>query len=425
MARPMKPYTFPNGKTVLGIRPTGQKNCWRMKDNQGNITRFFEPDPQQAYLKFLQLTGQDEGTIMIPAKENQHMTTGIPEEGKIIDPLLAWSNDPETWQNDGVMGIKPEVFWGFLRNLITKKPELVAEKTGIKQIAHLETVKMPNLPVKLSDIRAFYETTRKVKPQSKRLILASWENMVSFLNAETVKDLTRENLIKWKNSIPHSDLTKSLYFDRIKTILRWSRKGDFDNDQITKCLDNECQVLFVDGVKRKVAPTPISREDFQKLYQAAPARMKALMLVGLNCCLHLGEATAVKWIDFDMAKGTYSVPRGKTGVAQIAVLWPETTKAIKALPKKNEYVFGTKRKRPEFFRDLADSVGITAKDSKGNPLTFEWLRDAAYETAWSVSEQQARNLAGHASPGQTDAYVLRNPETVRAACSAIREKYLL
>lgn len=155
------------------------------------------------------------------------------------------------------------------------------------------------------------------------------------------------------------------------------------------------------------------------------------MLLGLNLCLHIDEVCAPQWKDFDLAKGTYAVIRGKTEsdrIPRAATLWPETLAALNALPRRgtSPFVFTSKMgtryactSRVDDFREFRKAAGLP------DELTFDSIRDGAYTAAMQEApdERWARVLAGHKAPGLTDNYVLRNPQCARPACEAVYKVY--
>jgi len=426
----MKPYTWKfSGETTVGIIPL-PNGGWRIS---ATGERFTEHDEYKAYCRFKAGQGKDK-LIVIPGKE----FSPSPSAQAAINAsnFAPWAKEFSEWTHVDDIGIVNDAtFWRFVRECIIKNPELTAQLTGIPQLASLSSLTLPRDPIKLSAIREWYESSSPATPRSKYDMLLTWDNCIKFLGAKTIKDFNRDNLKRWKDMLKknNSDLSCNTHFSRIKAILRFALKDNFDNPQINHCLDNECKVLFVNNGRSDKKPTPISRDDFQKLLHAGDDEWRTMLLVGMNCCLHINEMLDTKWSDLDLIAGTYCKIRVKTAkkrIPQVSVLWFETLEALKKIEHKSEYVFTSchggkfSTAKSADFRRLADRCGITTKDDKGNPLTFESVRDGAYTVAFKVSEQQARNLAGHRAGGLSDAYVLRNPESVKEACEAVRKFYM-
>jgi integrase len=158
---------------------------------------------------------------------------------------------------------------------------------------------------------------------------------------------------------------------------------------------------------------------------------KAMLLVALNFCFYPIDLARLQWSEIDMDRGTFSAKRGKTKVARVAVIWPETLEVLKQLKRSeaDDCAFHTVTGRPhndnttrKWFYDLRDGL-------KDMPKTVQMadLRDGAYTEAVQgegVEFVHAQILAGHRAPGMSDMYVRRNPKMVAKACDAVRRAYL-
>ena len=138
----------------------------------------------------------------------------------------------------------------------------------------------------------------------------------------------------------------------------------------------------------------------EALKGATVAELKSLLLTALNACMYSGEVAALKWDEVDLDRAELATARPKTKVGRIAKLWPETVKAIAALPRRGEYVFNTSRRSYttfsalEVFRRYREAAGFDEK------VTFSMIRDAAFSIACSAGSLEApRALAGHRLPG--------------------------
>jgi integrase len=88
--------------------------------------------------------------------------------------------------------------------------------------------------------------------------------------------------------------------------------------------------------QRKLGPRMYAAADLRKLVKAADPHLRAMILLGINCgfgpmdCRTLSaSAIGKEWLTH---------PRSKTEVDRRCPLWPETAKALKALPK-GDHVF--------------------------------------------------------------------------------------
>ena len=128
-------------------------------------------------------------------------------------------------------------------------------------------------------------------------------------------------------------------------------------------------------------PKPISPATFWAVYgkavEAGDSTFAALLLAALNCCAYGGEVSRMLWDEID-DQGGYVSRRPKTGVSRVAVLWPETLLAIRALPRNRDTIFNT-RVRSFTVHSVADAFErYRDLASQDKTLTFGTIRDAAY-----------------------------------------------
>jgi integrase len=243
--------------------------------------------------------------------------------------------------------------------------------------------------------------------------------------ATLLNDLTQANIKEYRDFVEKTvdaPSTRKWQYGQVKSVLAFGLKDGIDAAQIRVALD-KCKVLWVGEKMPAAKPCPMSPADFRALLAGTDDKWRAILLLGLNLCLHLGEVTALKWESF--LGDYYSTAREKTGVARGAVLWQETKDAMAKLPRKGPYVLtschGTRFNRNGItneFLKLRRQLGV-AKD-----LTFEGVRDGAYTAALqSCEEKIVRVLAGHKSAGQLDSYVLRDPACTRPAVAAVHKVY--
>jgi len=161
------------------------------------------------------------------------------------------------------------------------------------------------------------------------------------------------------------------------------------------------------------------------LIKAARPKLKAMILLGLNCGFGCTDCAELRWTDLDLEAGRVSLPRGKTGIKRNLTLWPETIQALQGIPRSGELVFYTRNGGPwvksttvrgedgtekyqerntvtEEFRKLLAKAGI--KTEKG--LGFYTLRrTAATFAAQSKDPFAIQRLLGHADLRMASTYV--------------------
>jgi len=83
-----------------------------------------------------------------------------------------------------------------------------------------------------------------------------------------------------------------------------------------------------------------------KLLEHADVQMKAMIWLGLNCGFGCTDCAELRWKDLDLKNDRVRFPRGKTGISRNLLLWVETIRMLKAVPKFGELVFYTSKKKP-------------------------------------------------------------------------------
>jgi len=120
----------------------------------------------------------------------------------------------------------------------------------------------------------------------------------------------------------------------IKAIYNWAT----DNEII----DNAPNLKAIKKISSpKIKRTIFTSEQVSKLLKHANHKMKAMILLGLNCGFGCTDCSELRWEHLDLRRGRVNLARSKTGVDRNLVLWDETVKAIKALPRMNDRVFNT------------------------------------------------------------------------------------
>src|SRR5262249_28472574 len=120
--------------------------------------------------------------------------------------------------------------------------------------------------------------------------------------------------------------------------------------------------------KAKQGPKLFTAEEIRRLLDAAGQRLKAMILLGINCGFGNGDCGRLPLYIVNLDRGIIDYPRPKTGIPRKCVLWPETVAMIReALAHRPE------PKRPE----LAGLIFITqrglswAKDTNDCPIAKE------------------------------------------------------
>lgn len=208
----------------------------------------------------------------------------------------------------------------------------------------------------------------------------------------------------------------------IKAMFHWAQE--------TEIIEQGPRLDAVKKVPRKKIERQTSTpEEIHRLLAAANARLKAMILLGLNCGFGCTDCAELRWEHLDLEARRVSFPRPKTGVDRNFILWPQTVEALKAVPVRGELVFYTKcgntrgwRKNGRFddkpltreFKKLMKKAGIVGEKGTG----FYTLRRTAATIAAGTGDVFAvQGILGHADLAMAGTYVQKNkltPQTDRA-----------
>lgn len=81
--------------------------------------------------------------------------------------------------------------------------------------------------------------------------------------------------------------------------------------------------------RQKRGKRMFERDELRAVLRAAPATLKAMILLGINCGFGNTDVATVPLKALDLDKGWLDYPRPKTGVARRCPLWPETVEALR------------------------------------------------------------------------------------------------
>lgn len=158
----------------------------------------------------------------------------------------------------------------------------------------------------------------------------------------------------------------------------------------------------------------------RKLLKAAPAHLKAMILLGVNCGFNNKDVADLPLDAMDLKGGWHNFARTKTGIERRCKLWPETIKALKAAiaerpeprqPEAEGLVFVTTRGRSWLSRGTANPVSVVARDLMKTAdvhrtgIGFATLRHVFRTVADGCRDQVAINhVMGHSDPSMGAVY---------------------
>lgn len=194
-----------------------------------------------------------------------------------------------------------------------------------------------------------------------------------------VADFTVEKFADWKLSLKEHGYTPETinhFLSAVRSIFNFAEDTCLiEKGPKLKRIKNEPKLI--NGSQNKSLYT---QDELQKLLENADIKMKAMVLLALNCGFGPKDIHDLTWNDIDNDRVT--LPRSKTGVCQTYLLWPETRELLehiclqKLAPKvesqnskdqfkNNGFVFMTMFKRPwnkdaisEQFRKLCKKASI-------------------------------------------------------------------
>jgi integrase len=176
--------------------------------------------------------------------------------------------------------------------------------------------------------RQLYDQTRLLKHFVKYISVNRAVSEMTTIDLQNYrKKLVKDN--KSANTINN-------YISAIKAMYNWAE----ENELIDKTPNLKAVKKITAAKIEKQIFTP---QQIQKLICSANQKLKAMILLGLNCGFGCTDCSELKWENIDLENSRVVFPRGKTGVNRNLPLWPETIEALSQLSRNNEYIFITKK----------------------------------------------------------------------------------
>jgi integrase len=398
--------------------------------------KFTEPDERLAVARFQQIMAERNsksniGTVQVHMTAEDamiDMLSRAKEAGGVSTDVTRPKDGPK-----GVWAVSDETLstkqWAWLRHQIIKRPKWVAERIGIEKIGWLSDLQEPVASPTLKEVGDLYANKLGLSANEACRSKLFWKEFSKAVAVKTIREIKHEQVAAYEkvvqggNYAPKSILHR---YRKVRTILAYSIKRGRGTEDCRRALD----VTAMLEVKNHTPldPKPIGVDDFNAIHRAAVSAgdktFAAMLLVALNAAMYAGEVSALKWDEIDLKTRELVTRRPKTGVSRVAMLWPETVKAIRELPRINESVFNTKVRSYTVFSAMDSWRKYRKAADLKEELVFGQVRDAAFTIACRSGLDQARVLAGHRLPGASDHYVRRNPAFVAAACNAIRAAFM-
>lgn len=302
-----------------------------------------------------------------------------------------------------------------------------ARKTGIVNLQWLDRVQPPKASPRLAVVVEHYVAKPGLSHDETVRARKQWGEFRQATGARTLRQISHTAVAKYEATMQTTGLApKSIRhrYGRVRTIISYAMRRGVDAKECRSALD--VVAMLEAPAATPLSPHPIAVADFWKIHAAAMAngdrQFAAMMLMAANCCMYSGEVSALRWSEVDLSAGEVVTIRPKTGVARVAILWPETVSAAKALPQTDENMFIFESGRSYTTSRVCNRFAVYREAANlQTTVKFGDIRDAAYTHACrAVTLDKAKILAGHRLSGATDHYVQRNPGFVTEACNAIR-----
>lgn len=417
--RKQKHHTGPDGTPVIGLSRRPSDGRWRVIGT--NIT-FTEPDERRAIAKFHRLR----------SGEVPECWLHFPSQRRV--PAYDF-NAPLSNENP-VNEFSAEEIWTWVAEQIREKPKHVAAMTGIEEIGYLSNLKAPPPLPTVAELEATWLMHADCSELQRKKVARAWSDFVETTRVKTLGDICSEAAVAFKDAVKSRGLSKKQQqhlFTGIRRVVSFAIERSIAVEAANralaflKCLKTARGAVSLD-------PKPIEVADWQKLYAAAEADDRAMLLLMLNGAFYIQEVIDLEWDD--IRNGCIVTNREKTGKCiRVCVLWPETLAALERVQQQGDKIFYTYQAAPikvcgaqRRFRRLAIKAGLATTDANGDQqptVTASQLRDSALTAAAeaNVNSQLCKLLAGHRS-GMDDHYVKRNPKMVAPACAAVFSKYM-
>jgi integrase len=167
-------------------------------------------------------------------------------------------------------------------------------------------------------------------------------------------------------------------------------------------------------------PKLFTAEQVRLMIDGAPAQLRGMILLGINCGLGNSDCARLPLSALDLDRGWLDFPRPKTGMPRRCPLWPETIEAMRQTLAKRRVppdgpsapAFATRRGPRDGrqypakavikeFERLLDKLGITGRKGLG----FYTLRHTFRTVADAAKDQPAADfIMGHEVPHMSSVY---------------------
>ncbi len=445
-----KPFEPPHGRTPIQFPKRKPIQCV----NDANGHPVLADEPSAAYLCFDRATGR---YYLVPSKPKVYFGNNLDAAvwrfrayveqrtgGHEVEYVatVPYGSPPHWNMRTGFQTrvkatlVFPELeAYKFVAAKILNEPKEAARLLRIPEIERLTSLPKPAPSATLSQcLEVFRDKRRRISEEERGKIESAWTYFTERVRpATTLADVNEARFDVWVKAcwISHDDggspSTLHHRIERVRRVIRYaSEKKGVDPENCGRLLTWIRRLEL--PPKRGEAPSPLSTDEWERLYRLSKGTQWEPMLVTmLNCCFYGCDIRRLPVTAIDFKARTIVFDREKKGTPRVAVLWKTTTRLLKTWlaehPSKTTFFLSQCRTGyaaeglRTAFRLFREKVALP------NDVTLNRVRDSAYTAAIVAGSVPARILAGHRMQGESDAYVRRNPELTRPAVEAIGTAY--
>jgi hypothetical protein len=304
----------------------------RMTDGRWRVIetgfRFTEADPARAIARYYELTGQDrQFTINVGGRDYAFLGEGTLEERDKREQEIYHSKGlvysyQYSSQLEHIIKLiiekEQQWFWRIIGDEIRTSKQRVAELTGIEQIGYFQKLHKPSAPPSCQALEDAYFNNLEVSKPERLRVRKYWRDFFKVTGIQNIGEITPDIAIKYKDELLKRQWeikTRRKAYSAVKRVLTWAIEKAIAAADCKAALIELATLKESKKVSAKYKSTPISRDDFHKLLDAAKGDNKALLLLCLNCGLYLQEVVRVKWDELE--GGRYIRMEGCKGVPHL------------------------------------------------------------------------------------------------------------
>lgn len=318
------------------------------------------------------------------------------------------------------------------RELIGKSIEEAKDADGKRRVQKREKRIFEILPEATMTFRQlskwYLDTRRDEGLRSFVHIEGDLNNFCAVYGDKVVADIKLEDIEKYqtiRRRQGRAPATVDQELTNVKTMMRRAEDNDLIGSHVLKPF-RRVKRLLKKGAN--VRTRTITVEEYQGLLQVAPVHLKALLIVGFNTGMRLGEIRGLRWPMIDRAKGFIRLAGDTTkeGRPKSIPINHHVQAVLDRQPRAigHDFVF-IYRGAPfsstgavcQSLKTACNTVGITYGFRKADGATFHSIRKSVKTLMVEAGVDQAYRdtILGHSLKGMDAHYIMPSDEALRAA----------